>query len=77
MMRSVLTLAILIGVVAAAGWVAASTAGTNAGAAQSLRLRGTPTCYLPLRGLAEAYTKDHPDLQIAVGGAVDSLASTT
>ena len=46
-MRSGLTLAILVGVVVAAGGVAASAVETDPGGAQTLRLRGTQAAGAP------------------------------
>jgi len=73
-MRSILALAILAGAVVAAGWVAAAE--INPGGVQTLRLQGTPSCYLALSGLAEAYTKEHPDLRIEFGGGAASMGVT-
>jgi phosphate transport system substrate-binding protein len=75
-MRRLLTLAILSGAVIAAGWVAAAAAEINPGGVQTLRLQGTPSCYLALSGLAEAYTEEHPGLKIDFGGAVASMGVT-
>jgi len=72
-MRSVLTLAILAGAVMATGWPSASVAEPDVGGAQTLRLRGTPSCYLALSGLAEAYMEEHPGIEIDFGGAVSSM----
>jgi len=72
-MRRVLMLVILGAAMITAGWLSASVAKTDAGGAQTLRLRGTPSCYLALSGLAEAYMEEHPDLEIDFGGAVASM----
>jgi len=73
-MRSVLALAIFAGAVIVAGWV--SAAEKDAGGVQTLRLQGTPSCYLALSGLAEAYREEHPGLEIKFGGGAASMGVT-
>ena len=46
--------AILTGAAVAAGWVAASAAEIDTGGVQTLRLQGTPSCYLALIDLCIA-----------------------
>jgi phosphate transport system substrate-binding protein len=67
-MRRVLTLVVLAGAVVAAGWLAAAAAETDVGGAQTLCLRGTPTCRNALQDAAEEYLKRQPKVQITVDG---------
>jgi len=75
-MRSVLMLAILGVAVIAIGWLAVSAAEIAPGGVQTLRLQGTPSCYLALSGLAKAYMEEHPDLEIKFGGGAASMGVT-
>ena len=71
-MRNLLALAILVGVVVAAGWAAASAAapelaaGPAFGAGDPIRI-GLPRFRCELQAAAEAYAKLHPEVNVIFG----------